>query len=301
VRECLAHIQRQTYPDFELILVPDEPVAFDGIDARVIASGPVLPNRKRQLAGLASTAPILAFIDDDAYPDPEWLARAMRHFDDPNVVACGGPAITPADDGPAQRASGAIFAAPIVTAATRYRYVPGPQRDVDALPSCNLLIRRDAFLRDAEASADLWPGEDILVCMFATQHGERIVYDPAVLVHHHRRNVFVPHLRQVWSYGLFRGFFLARYHSHRNLAYLAPSLFVLAHAVLFALGARKRSRLPALTAAAGYAALVAVSALREARAARASAVLVTLGIYLTHVTYGAGTIAGWLRERVRGT
>jgi GT2 family glycosyltransferase len=297
VDECLAHLERQTFRNFDVFLVPDEPFAFEDPRLHVIPSGHVLPNRKRQIAAEASTAEVLAFIDDDAYPDREWLANAMRHFADPDVVAAGGPAVTPPGDSPRQRASGAIFSAEIVTATTRHRYVPEPQRDVDSLASCNLLVRREAFLRDAEGSVRYWPGEDILACMFAARDGARIVYDPAALVYHHRRAVFAPHLRQVWNYGHFRGHFLHRLSTSRNDAvYAVPAAFVIAHAGLLAALTQPKLRAPALLAATGYAALVARSAVRAARAERANPWLVAAGIYLTHLTYGAGTIAGWFSD-----
>jgi GT2 family glycosyltransferase len=277
LEECLAHLERQTFRDFDIYLVPDEPLTRAGSNLHVIASGPVLPNRKRQNAAEASSAEILAFIDDDAYADPAWLANAVRHFDNPDVVAAGGPAVTPPEDSPSQRASGAIFASAVVTATTRHRYVAEPQHDVDGLPSCNLLVRRDAFLRDAEASVRFWPGEDILLCMFAARDGARIVYDPEALVFHHRRAVFAPHLRQVC-----------------DAVYAVPAAFVLAHAGLLAALTQPRLRAPATLAAAAYLALIASSAGREARAARVSPWLVTAGIYLTHLTYGSGTITGWL-------
>jgi len=261
----------------------------------VIASGPVLPNRKRQIAAEASTAEILAFIDDDAYPDPEWLTNAVRHFADPDVVGAGGPAVTPTGDNARQRASGAIFSSPLVTATTRHRYVAEAQRDVGALASCNLLVRRDAFLRDAEASVRYWPGEDILLCMFAARDGARIVYDPTALVYHHRRAVFAGHLRQVWAYGRFRGFFLRRLSTSRGDAvYAVPAAFVLGHALLLAAFGQPRWRFATGFIVGLYAALVAWEAVRTARAERANSWLVALGVYLTHLTYGAGTIAGWL-------
>jgi GT2 family glycosyltransferase len=294
--ECLAHLERQTYRDFDVYLVPDEPFASNGERENIVASGSVLPNRKRQVAAEATTAEILAFIDDDAYPDPDWLANAVRHFADPNVVAAGGPAITPPHDSPRQRASGAIFSAELVTATTRHRYVAETLRDVDSLASCNLLVRRDAFLRDAEASVRFWPGEDILLCMFAARDGARIVYDPAALVYHHRRAVFAAHLHQVWTYGRFRGFFLRRLStSKHDRIYAVPAAFVLAHAAIAAALLRPRTRMPAAVAAGTYAALVASSALRTAQSERANPWLVAIGIYLTHLTYGAGTIVGWLR------
>jgi GT2 family glycosyltransferase len=296
LQECLAHLERQTYRDFDIYLVPDEPLTHADSRLHVLASGAVLPNRKRQVAAEATSAEILAFIDDDAYPDPDWLANAVRHFADPNVVVAGGPAVTPPDDSPDQRASGAIFASALVTATTRHRYVAEPQRDVDGLPSCNLLVRRDAFLRDADASVRYWPGEDILLCMFAARDGARVVYDPEALVYHHRRTVFGAHLRQVWSYGRFRGFFLRRLSNSRSDAiYTVPALFVLAHAGLFAALTRPRLRVPAILAAAIYATLAVRSAVHEARKAQACPWTVSAGIYLTHLTYGGGTIVGWLR------
>jgi GT2 family glycosyltransferase len=297
LRECLAQLARQTYRNFDIYVVPDEPLELDDPRLHVIPSGRVLPNRKRQIAAEASRADIVAFIDDDAYPDRNWLTNAVRHFDDASVVAAGGPAVTPPGDSARQRASGAIFSAEIVTATTRHRYVPEPLRDVDGLPSCNLLIRREAFLRDAEGSVRYWPGEDILLCMFAARDGARIVYDPEALVYHHRRAVFGPHLRQVWNYGRFRGHFLHRLSTARGDAvYAVPAAFVIAHAGLFAALTRPRLRAPALLAAAGYTALVGRAAVRAARQERANPWLVAAGIYLTHLTYGAGTIAGWIND-----
>lgn len=157
-------------------------------------------------------------------------------------------------------------------------------------------MRRAAFLRDADASVAYWPGEDTLTCLLATRNGEHLVYDPAVLVYHHRRAAFAAHLRQVWSYGRFRGFFLRRYgRSPRYAPYAAPAAFLIAHAALFAGLTRSRWRGPALAVAGVYATLVAGSALREARAARANPWLVGAGIYLTHLVYGYASIVGWLR------
>jgi len=43
-------------------------------------------------AGIAATeAEIIAFIDDDAFPEPRWLAAIMRGFRDPEVMCVGGP------------------------------------------------------------------------------------------------------------------------------------------------------------------------------------------------------------------
>jgi hypothetical protein len=88
-------------------------------------------------------------------------------------------------------------------------------------------------------------------------------------------------------------------HSLHNANYFAPSAFVLAHAFVLPMLARRRSRDAALLAIGTYAAAVTFSAVAESRAAKTNPLLVASGIYLTHLTYGAGTIAGWLRRRTR--
>lgn len=144
----------------------------------------------------------------------------------------------------------------------------------------------------------LRPGEDILACVFATRDGDRIVYDPAALVYHHRRALFGAHLRQIWNYGRFRGDFLRRFDRSLGYApYAVPAFFVLAHAIVLPLAARKRSRRVAGAAMGAYAVLVASSAVREARIARVNPFLVASGIYATHLTCGAATLVGWLRGR----
>lgn len=43
-------------------------------------------------AGIAGTrAPLVAFIDDDAFPEPDWLAAIVDGFGNPDVMCVGGP------------------------------------------------------------------------------------------------------------------------------------------------------------------------------------------------------------------
>jgi hypothetical protein len=44
----------------------------------------------RNLGIRAASGDVVAFIDDDAIPEPGWLEQAMPHFDDPEVAGVGG-------------------------------------------------------------------------------------------------------------------------------------------------------------------------------------------------------------------
>jgi GT2 family glycosyltransferase len=303
VRESLAQLARQTYRDFDVYVVTDEPehISQDGLDLHTIASGPVPPNRKRLMAALKSGAAVVALLDDDAYPGPEWLSAAMAHFANDDIVAVGGPGVTPPGDPPSHQVSGAIYASPLVSAGYVYRYLPGTARDVDDFPSCNLLVRREPFVKHVPSCLRYWPGEDTKLCLLLTRdERKRIVYEPAAVVYHHRRPLFWGHFRQVWNYAVHRGFFAKRYPgTSLRPAYFVPSTFVVASALaLPAIAFLPHSRGLVALVAAVYAALVGLSAVLARGAGKPSRGLVALGIYLTHVTYGLGFLCGLSRREL---
>ncbi|MBV9102360.1 MAG: glycosyltransferase [Candidatus Eremiobacteraeota bacterium] len=303
VREALAHLARQTYRNFDVYVVTDEAetIAQDGLVVTCLSSGAVPPNYKRKMAAEQSDADVVALLDDDAYPVAEWLSSAVAHFENGDVVAVGGPGVTPPGDSPSQRASGAIYASPLVSADAVYRYLPLAPRDVDDYPSCNLLVRREPFLRHVQSCLRYWPGEDTKLCYLLTKvEHKRIVYEPRALVYHHRRNLFWGHFRQVWNYAVHRGFFAKRYPATSLRAqYFAPSTFVLGNLLaLVALPFFPASRALLGGAALVYALLVASSAIGAQGRPRPNPTLVALGIYLTHLTYGVGFLVGLSRAEL---
>jgi GT2 family glycosyltransferase len=302
LHECLRHLSSQTFRDFDVFVVTDESelVALDGLRITCLSSGPVPPNVKRMQAARHSDSEIVAFIDDDAYPNPDWLANAVQQFEGREVVGVGGPGVTPPGDSPSRQASGAVYASPLVSGAYTYRYVPAHIRDVDDLPSCNLLLRRKPFLEHVPDCVRYWPGEDTKLCMLLTANGARIVYSPEVAVYHHRRQLFRGHVKQVWAYALHRGFFAKRYpETSRRPAYFVPTLFVAANIALAAsIVARWPSFAPLALLAGVYALAVAAEALRSTLRHRANPVLVAAGIYVTHITYGLGFLCGLVRPEL---
>lgn len=93
---CLAGVAQQDHVNFEVVVVTDpagtaalrrhgwtariKTVAFDGDN--------ISEARNRGIA--AAAGDVCAFIDDDAVPEPTWLTRLTRPFDDARVAAAGG-------------------------------------------------------------------------------------------------------------------------------------------------------------------------------------------------------------------
>jgi len=188
----------------------------------------VRPAEKRNLGIKAAKGEIIAFIDDDAYPDAHWLEYAVRYFGDETIGAVGGPGVTPPGDSFLARMGGRVYDNLLVSGNYRYRYkAGGVRRDVDDYPSCNLFVRKSLLDSFGGYRTDFWPGEDTLLCKDIVDAGKRIVYDPWVVVCHHRRPLFGAHLRQLGRYAFHRGYFCKRYPSNSlRLSYFIPTLFV---------------------------------------------------------------------------
>jgi len=259
----------------------------------------VSPADKRDVAAGHASGEILAFLDDDAYPRPDWLTNAVRYFEDDSVAAVGGPAVTPQHDSFLQKASGAVFASVLVSGSYVYRYLPRPGRDVEDFPSCNFLVRSQVMKDVGGFSTAFWPGEDTKFCHdIVTKTGKRIVYAPDVLVYHHRRTLFRAHLKQVANYALHRGYFVRKYpRTSFKPAYFAPSIFTVGvlGGALFILAFPQWGVLYAVIMGA-YLACVALSALMNPLPMFG---FVLVGIVLTHLSYGIFFLKGLTARRLR--
>jgi len=300
LEKCVNYCRNLNYNDFEIIVLTDDPVLAELSDPRIkfISTGPLNPADKRDIAARQSKADILAFIDDDAYPREDWLANALENFSDPLVAAVGGPGLTPQDDSLLERASGFVYSSFLVGGVYRYRYIQGLRQLVDDYPSCNFLVRKSIFDEAGGFSTNFWPGEDTKLCLDITKKlGKKIVYDPQVVVYHHRRALFAPHLKQIASYALHRGYFAKRFpQTSFRPAYFLPSAFVL----FIALGALFSSSCASFKMLYSYVILFYLLAalISGISCTLRMALFVFLGIILTHLTYGIYFIKGLLSPKL---
>lgn len=229
LHECLARIEKQSYRNFEIILLPDQKEKFPSSKLRVIPTGQIGPAEKRDIGAKKSTGDILAFIDDDAYPHKDWLKNMVKNFADQEIAAVGGPGVTPPDVSWQEQASGWFAASPFGGGSYTYRFLPADTRFIDDYPSMNLAVRKSDFLKVGGFDSNYWPGEDTKLCLDLTHKlGKKIIYDPKVLVYHHRRELWGSHLRQIGNYGLHRGYFAKVLpKTSFRLVYFLPSCLVL--------------------------------------------------------------------------
>jgi len=77
---------------FEVIVVCDPATAkqIDGTQLKLAILDEANISRSRNIGVALAAGDVVAFIDDDAIPEPTWLARLTAPFSDPNVAASGG-------------------------------------------------------------------------------------------------------------------------------------------------------------------------------------------------------------------
>jgi glycosyltransferase involved in cell wall biosynthesis len=229
IKETIAKLLSMPRDDFEILIYPDEVTDDTWTKARQIASGPVSPAAKRNLAIRDTDSEILIFIDDDAYPKHDFLEIIAKDFEEEQIVAVGGPAITPAESKFWQRVSGATFLSSL-SGGFPERYRPmGKKKFMADWPSVNLSLRKKAFAELGGFQGDYWPGDDTKLGFdLLTKKNTRILYDPELVVYHHRREGLVKHIKQISGYGLHRGYFVKKF-SKTSLQwrYFMPSFLVL--------------------------------------------------------------------------
>ena len=304
--ECLRALQGQTWREFEVIVLPDgeglETPAGLGYPLAVVPTGKVRPAEKRNLGIARAKGDVVAFIDDDAYPDARWLENAVKYFGDPEIGGVGGPGVTPPNDGFLARAGGRVYENVFVSGNYRYRYVGGRVlRDVDDYPSCNLFVRASLLRAFGGYRTDFWPGEDTLLCRsIVCECSRRIVYDPWTIVYHHRRALFGPHLRQLGRYAFHRGYFVKRFPENSlHLAYFVPTAFALYTAALACAWACA-ALMPAWTLAAASAPMALYLALTGASSFAFNPLLwaaTWAGVFATHLWYGLRFVQGLCAAR----
>ncbi len=269
------------------------------------------PADKRDLALQYSMAELFAFLDDDAYPQDDWLKKALVHFDDAQVAAVGGPGVTPRESSLLAHASGHVYSSMLASGRYVYRYVPGKNiMEVDDYPSCNFIIRRNVFEELGGFDNKFWPGEDTKLCLDITKKlGKKIIYDPEVVVYHYRRDLGIRHFVQIANYALHRGYFAKRYpENSRKAAYFVPSLFVLFLIAGSVLGLVSTSFFMIyLGAIIVYAAVILVvtayDLVQDEKLSIGRKVLllipVSLGIFFTHLSYGIYFIIGLMSKKLK--
>ena len=226
IREAMPHYKNQTFKDFEIIVVSEADETEKFLNTKIIKVGQVPPSEKRNIGVKNAKGEILAFIDDDAYPDKDWLKNAAEIFKDKEISAFGGPSLIPHNATFFQKVSNKVYELSSRKTGIRYGEHKG-RREIDDWPTCNFFVRKSDFKKTKGFDSKYWGGEDTQLCYSLVKLGKKIMYDPEVIIYHHPRKTLKQHLKQTYFWGVWRGFFMRIHRQSRQLTFFIPPMFVL--------------------------------------------------------------------------
>lgn len=304
--ESIPIILGMDYKNFEIIILPNykpitSPNYLKNKKVKIITAGKVSPAVKRDIGAKEAKGEYVAFLDDDAYPEKNWLSVAEKVLEEKKVAAVCGPAITPKNSSNFQKASGLFFETIFGCGGMSYREKPAKKSFyVDDFPSVNLIVNKKIFLEIGGFDSEFWPGEDTKFCLELTKKGHKIWYSNKLIVYHHRRKNLKEHLKQIGNYGKHRGYFAGKMEKTSfRPTYFAPVFFLLGNLGLFFLSFFNINFLFLwISLLIIYFSLISVDA--SFRTSSIKLWLMTVNIvFLSHLIYGWKFMVGFIKGMLR--
>jgi GT2 family glycosyltransferase len=207
IGEFLAGLRRQTFTDFETIVIDSGPSLASLAISRgypevhfIRSERRLAPQQARQLAVDRSHGALLAFTDPDVYPAPEWLESLLAAQRETGAAAIVG--------------SLACHGRGWLDRGIHYckfsKWLPaGERRAVDMGPTVNLLVTRAAYEDHRGLEDDPWLG-DVTLSRNLRAAGETLCFEPRAVVEHHHRATLGRFLSERWQRGKLYSALLAR-------------------------------------------------------------------------------------------
>jgi GT2 family glycosyltransferase len=218
---CLEDLCRQTYPAHEIIVAdnnsPVGPEAVAGVIRNratlvIVTEKGAGPARNGGVA--AATGEVLAFIDSDCRPEPDWIKGGVKALEDWDLV--GGQVKVLVDDPAAMTPTEAFE---MVFAFNNERYV----KKLGFTVSANLFCSRALFEDVGGFGVGL--SEDVEWCRRAVARGYRLGYADGAAVGHPARRTWAELIRK-WTRTNKEGFLLISQKKHGRLRFLLRSLLL---------------------------------------------------------------------------
>jgi GT2 family glycosyltransferase len=200
LEECLAHACALDYPDLEVIVVDDgsEDATLEIAQrhwwVRLMSIEHSGLSAARNEGFRQARGELVAYLDSDAYPTPEWPYYLALGLDAANVGGVGGPNLPPPDDPMGAHVVARSPGGPVhvLVSDDRAEHVPG----------CNMAFWK-LVLTEVGGFDPTYrvAGDDVDVCWKVLDKGWKIGFHPAAVVWHHRRPGLRHYLRQQHSYG----------------------------------------------------------------------------------------------------
>ena len=241
IRELLESLTKQTFTDFEIIIVEDgsqidcKSVVNEyttQLDIKYFYKKNERPAIARNYGVERAQGQYVIFVDSDVIVPDRYLEIVDSELSKDPVDAYGGPDAAAPDFNNLQKAISYSMTAFLTSGKIR----SGQKIDRYYPRSFNMGVKRQVFNEvGGFPVTKMWPGEDMVFAIEIIRRGYRTKLIPQAYVYHKRRNTIKSFFRQVLHFGKTRYIISRVYPETFKIFYLFPSAFTLGTLGLLAL------------------------------------------------------------------
>jgi len=203
LKDCIYSLLKMDYKDYEIIFVDDgstdssKKIITDFANKyehiRLLEQMHRGPASARNLGIRNSSGKIVFFTDSDCIVPINWVKSILEYFGDKSIGAVGG-SLTPVS-------TNSIYE--VFDQKRRENLYGTKKKFVDALPTCNLAVRREILekIGGFDESFKYASAEDYDLCYRIRRFGYKILYVPKISVMHHHPQNFKTILRKGYIHG----------------------------------------------------------------------------------------------------
>ena len=248
---CLSSVLNLNYRNYDIILVNDGLTGKSilalkkyGGKIRILTSDGKGPSYARNMAVKDTDAKFIDFTDSDCIVNKDWLIHLLAGFKKyPDAISCGGKQELPQD--------ASDFEKNVFIFMKRTGFITDYMRitrnnetiEVNHNPSCNVMYKKDIFLKEYGFLETLWPGEDVEIDYRLFKKKYKMIFNPQAIIYHYRPKDLKSFSGMMYRYGWAQGFLVRKYGIFRKIQFLpflsvvfflSFLMFVLLRKMLFA-------------------------------------------------------------------
>lgn len=240
VDDLLKSLGRQTFTDFEVLIVEDGSDRDcrkvvdkyrDSVNVHYFYKDNSGPGDTRNYGMSQANGEYLLFFDSDCIIPPDYFSNLHKSLSQHPVDAFGGPDRSSGAFSDIQKAINFTMTSMLTTGGVR-----GNKKSLDNYQprSFNMGLKR-AVYENIGGFTDIHPGEDPDLSFRIIDAGYKVRFIPEAYVYHKRRIDFSKFARQVYKFGLVRTILMKWYPEKKHWVYYLPAFFLLGSIGLVAL------------------------------------------------------------------